>query len=334
MIEDIIAQQDAIEEDDEENNQNTYVIKSSTNTAKQQDYSRTDLSVYNFRLAQNPPEYSDEIMYTFAEGYLQILPEGYGILRGDDLITHEKGEVYVTAPIIKKYNLQNGVCIGGKARKLIENKPYIMYVLETCEALRYPNRKHFEEYSYNGIGEEFFFDRHNIKMRKGERIYIRNASLDKLLDLCKHLLVENGVKMKFINITSMPEEHIKPDQKLQVVSCKFNMDPKEVLNAVELTIDRLKREIEFESSTILVIYNFSELLRLVNVAINGYYDFSKIDASAIGKIHNILSLAKFVSSRLNSTVLCVDKNDIPEDIKGIMTTEIIPVFNNIIDQIN
>lgn len=331
MINDIIAQQDAMEEGDEES-QNTYIIKNKP--TKNDDYSRADLSVFNFKLAQNQPSYGEELKYTEVDGYLQILSEGYGVLRGDDLITHEYGDVFVTAPIIKKYKLKNGVYIGGKARRLIEDKPLIMYELVSCENVRYPNRKNFEDYKYNGLGDEFYFDRHNIKMRRGERVYIRNAKLDTLLDMCHDLLVENGVKMKFINIKCMPEEFIKPDQKLQVISCQFNMDPKDVLSAMELTIERLKREIEYESSTILVIYNFSELVRLFNVAIQGYYDFSKIDATTINKIHNILSLAKFVSSRLNSTVLCVDKSDIPADIKNIMELEILPVFNNIIDSIN
>ena len=71
------------------------------------------------------------------------------------------------------------------------------------------------------------------------------------------------------------------------------------------------------------------MIRAFNVAIEGFYDFSKVNARAINKIKNILYSAKNTTNNLYLTIVCIDKNGTPRDLESIMNLEFEPIFNTI-----
>ena len=53
---------------------------------------------------------------TIGQGVLEVLPEGYGFLRGANF-SSSSSDIYVSSSLIKKFNLKTGDYIIGNAKK-------------------------------------------------------------------------------------------------------------------------------------------------------------------------------------------------------------------------
>ena len=49
-----------------------------------------------------------------------------------------------------------------------------------------------------------------------------------------------------------------------------------MFDAIELIVERVKREVEMGRPCVLFLNNFCDIVRTFNVAIEGFYDFSKL----------------------------------------------------------
>ena len=94
-----------------------------------------------------------------------------------------------------------------------------------------------------------------------------------------------------------------------------------------LNVPTTEREIEYNKQNVLIVYNFSELIRIFNIACEGCVDFDNINSQAINKIYNILYLSKYIDKDKAISVICIDKNGIPRDLKSLMELELLPLFN-------
>ena len=74
------------------------------------------------------------------------------------------------------------------------------------------------------------------------------------------------------------------------------------------------------------------LIDLQNFPIRGVYEFGKFNAVAINKITNILSMAKFINTNMNVSVICIEKRGVASDLKEIMEMYFMPLFNKIFDK--
>ena len=96
-------------------------------------------------------------------------------------------------------------------------------------------------------------------------------------------------------------------------------------------IDFMMSGFNKNKSNVVIIYNFSELIRMYNVAIEGYFTYDKFNAKAINKLSNILSMAKYFDGNKNLTLICIEKTDVNEDVKTLITSEFMPLFKVIYD---
>ena len=313
---------------------------SKTIIAKKKPVLATDSNVYfpteefigfNLKLRQDFAEYgegTDELR----GGFVDIHPDGYGIVRFDGFVP-SSSDIYITKPLVDKHNLKKGHFVFGKVRDILKNKPKVMFEIISIDDAKEvkKNLNKFEEYPFNGLGKTLYLDKFNLKVNKGSRIYIGSANLSDVVKLSYNIVEENAQSVKLINIKSRPEENYKSDQKLTIINCPFNQTSVEVVNTVELVSERVKREFEYTKSNVIIIYNFSELIRIFNSAVDGYIDYSKFNEKAIIRILNILYLAKHVNEKLNTTIICIDKNGIPDDMLPIMKGEYLQLFNEVYD---
>ena len=150
---------------EKEKKNNTMIMKKSSSFETETPYSPLKKVVeFSFSLKQNAVEYEDKDVY-YVQGYLDIHPNGYGILRKNGFIPDED-DTYLTLALVKKHNLKKGHYICGKAKHILVGKPKIMYEIEDID-----NKKKiaqdFENMSYNGIGAEYYLDKFALKMCKG-----------------------------------------------------------------------------------------------------------------------------------------------------------------------
>ena len=121
-------------------------------------------------------------------------------------------------------------------------------------------------------------------------------------------------------------EDLKAKNEDELLDEYINSSPA-VDNKVNDELERIKREMEYGKQNILILYNFCDLIRVFNIACEGCVDFDKINSKAVNKIYKIMYLSKFVDENLNCSVICIDKNGIPRDLKSLMELELIPLFN-------
>lgn len=313
----------------DKSNENTILMKknNSYNDIKSLD------EVFTFKLRQNEAEYGNNNVCS-VKGYVDIHPNGYGILRYDGFVPSDK-DSYFTSSLLKKHNLKKGQFIVGNSKYIIEGKPRVVFeITKVQEKNLIKNSKDFEEIEHNGLGDVLHLEKFELDLKKGERQYIENMQLDDAVSLGLDIVEENSSYVKFINIKAKPEEYYKTNGKLEIINVPFNKNEIEVINTVDLVFERVKREFELNKSNVIIIYNFSEFIRMVNVAFEGCLDFSKFNAKAINKIYNILYIAKYLDDNANSSLLCIDKNGIPRDISSIMELEFIQLFNKVNNTIN
>lgn len=279
---------------------------------------------FSFGVAQNEANYSSNYGEVF-EGYLDIHPEGYGIVRKHGYMPSDE-DAYITEALLKKKGLKKGCYVKGKAKVIIALRPKIMYEITFVDTIALNATSEFDKYPYMPIGEKLFVEKNGVRIKKGERTYISTMSLDKVIKFAKELADENSCSTKVINFNALPEATYKSNSKVEVINIPFNKTEVESLNTVELVMERVKREIEMGKPMVVFLYGFSDIVRAFNVATEGVYDFSKFNAKAMHKIKDILYLAKNTTDKLYVNIVCVDKNGISSDISDIANIELLPLL--------
>ena len=271
---------------------------------------------------------SSDLDVSEIEGYLDIHPNGYGIVRYNGFVPDSR-DAYLTLALIRKYNLKKGDFVRGKVKYILENKPKIMFDIISIDGnADDKNFVSFDDTPYVKYGEEYYLEKfRKFHLAKGERIYIKNMSIEVAVKFGFDIVDENGVNVKLINLKALPEESYKSHQKMQVINCQFNKTEKEAVEAVELVVERAKREFESSKPNVVIIYNFSELIRMYNAAVEGFYTYDKFNAKAINQLSNIMCSAKFYDNKKNISLICIDKNDAGEDVKTLINSEFMPLFN-------
>ncbi len=291
-----------------------------------------NMEPFTYSLSQNSAEYSSDDVVSLC-GYVDIHTNGYGILRCDGFVPNDS-DAFFTSALVKKNNLKKGMFIAGNAKYVIEGKPRVLYeITEIQDKSAHKNSENFDDFVINGLGEELYLDKHNLKIKLGERQYISSASLNELVTLGYDIVEENSSYVKLINLKSKPEDNYKSDGKLEIINVPFSKTEIEVINTVDLVLERVKREYELGKSNVVIVYNFCELIRLINSAYEGCYDFTKFNAKTINKIYNILYTARHFQKENSCTIVCVDKNGVTRDMQSIMELEFLPLFNKINDTV-
>lgn len=326
IINELVAKSAKKVNNDQDKYTNTLVYKKSNVTNPNTPYTTNDYISFNLQLSSNDTPFGND--FSELEGYLDIHPNGYGIVRYNGFVPDNR-DAYLTLALIRKYNLKKGDFIRGKVKYILENKPKIMFDIISIDGnADDKNFVSFDDTPYVKYGDEYYLEKFKkIHLSRGERIYIKNMSIEDAVKLGFDIVDENGVNVKLINLKALPEESYKSHQKMQVINCQFNKTEKEAVEAVELVVERAKREFESSKPNVIIIYNFSELVRMYNAAVEGFYTYDKFNAKAINQLSNIMCSAKYYDNKKNISLICIDKNDAGEDVKTLVNSEFMPLFN-------
>lgn len=259
------------------------------------------------------------------EGYLDIHPEGYGIVRKHGFVPTNE-DVYVTEALIRKKGLKKGLFVRGKAKVIVASKPKIMYEVNYVDIDSQKARINYDECAYSQRTVDLYAMRRKMKFASGERTYIPDMDLDTTIDFASQMASVNRYTTKIVNFNAVPEFVCPEDTLAEVINIPFNVTEIEAVNAIELVIERAKREAEIGKASVVFLYGFSDIIRAFNVAIEGYYDFNRYNARAIGKIKKILYSAKNIDNKHFVNIVCVDANGLASDIKDLAMLELLPLL--------
>lgn len=222
------------------------------------------------------------------EGILEICPDGYGFLRGENFQTTED-DIYVSSTHIKKFKLKTGDWIKCLVRKPREGERYgaLIYVKEVNgdsidKVLR---RTSFEDLKPIYPNEKFNLDIPGLvdcrlldiisPIGKGTRGMIvappKAGKTTLLKNLANGILKNNkDIYMIVLLIDERPEEvtdikeSIKGDN-VDVIYSTFDERPENHKQVTEMVLERAKRLVEHKKDVVILLDSITRLGRAYNL---------------------------------------------------------------------
>lgn len=264
----------------------------------------------------------DEII----EGILEVLPDGYGFLRGENYLSSPK-DVYVSPVQIRRFKLDKGDKIKGIARlpKEGEKFPALIYVGEVNgdapeKAYRrkkfddlipiYPNQRiHLETSS-----EEYAMRIIDLMspIGKGQRgMIVAPPKVGKttLLKKIANSITKNNPEIELIVllIDERPEEvtDMKRSINGDVIYSTFDELPEHHVKVAEMVLERAKRLTEQNKDVVILLDSITRLARAYNLVIpsSGRTLSGGLDPSALHKPKKFFGAARNIEEGGSLTIL-------------------------------
>ena len=262
----------------------------------------------------------------WANGILDILPEGFGFLRPLGY-TPSYDDIYVSQSQIRKFDLRSGDRVEGWSRKPKENERYFGLLrvekVNGEDPARSPERLHFDGltpiYPQERLKLETSPDAYAMRMidlvaplGKGQRGLIvapPKAGKTELIKQVANSVARNNPEVEIIIllIDERPEEvtDIERSVKAEVISSTFDEPPENHVKVAELTLERAKRVVESKKDVIILLDSITRLARAYNLVMppSGRLLSGGVDPSALHKPKRFFGAARNVEEGGSLTIL-------------------------------
>ena len=264
----------------------------------------------------------DEIV----EGILEVLPDGYGFLRGENYLSSPK-DVYISPIQIRRFKLDKGDKIKGIARlpKEGEKFPALIYVGEVNGDLpeKAYRRKKFDDltpiYPDERIRLETSPDEYAMRMidlispiGKGQRgMIVAPPKVGKttLLKKIANSISTNNPEIELIVllIDERPEEvtDMRRSIKGDVIYSTFDELPEHHVKVAEMVLERAKRLTEQDKDVVILLDSITRLARAYNLVIpsSGRTLSGGLDPNALHKPKKFFGAARNIENGGSLTIL-------------------------------
>jgi len=264
---------------------------------------------------------TDEIV----EGILDILPDGYGFLRGDNYLSTPK-DVYLSPIQIKRFKLDNGDIVKGISRfKEGEKFPSLIFVGEVNgeHPEKAAKRKRFDElipiYPTERLKLETTSNEYAMRMidlmspiGKGQRgMIVAPPKVGKttLIKKIANSISKNNPEVELIVllIDERPEEvtDMKRSINGQVIYSTFDELPENHVKVAEMVLERAKRLIEQNKDVVILLDSITRLARAYNLVIpsSGRTLSGGLDPAALHKPKKFFGAARNIENGGSLTIL-------------------------------
>ncbi len=260
------------------------------------------------------------------EGILEVLPDGYGFLRGENYLSTPK-DVYISPVQIRRFRLDKGDKIKGISRlpKEGEKFPALIYVGEVNgeapeKAYR---RKKFDDlipvYPNERIRLETTPDEYAMRIidlmspiGKGQRgMIVAPPKVGKttLLKKIANSITTNNPEIELIVllIDERPEEvtDMRRSIKGDVIYSTFDELPEHHVKVAEMVLERAKRLTEQNKDVVILLDSITRLARAYNLVIpsSGRTLSGGLDPSALHKPKKFFGAARNIENGGSLTIL-------------------------------
>ena len=262
----------------------------------------------------------------FVEGILEVLPDGYGFLRGENYLPTPK-DVYISPVQIKRFRLDTGDKVKGIKRtpKEGEKFPALIYVGEVNgqhpeKAMKrprfddltpiYPNKK----LSLETSSSEYTMRLMDLlsPIGKGQRGMIvapPKAGKTTILKKIANSITANNpdVELIVLLIDERPEEvtDMKRSIKGDVIYSTFDEVPEHHVKVAEMVLERAKRLTEQNKDVVILLDSITRLARAYNLVIptSGRTLSGGLDPSALHKPKRFFGAARNTEDAGSLTIL-------------------------------
>ncbi len=306
-----------------------------------------------FRILQAQSEKEGHI---FAEGVLEILPDGYGFLRSPDYnYLPGPDDIYVSPSQIRKFDLKTGDTISGNVRPPHEGEKY--FALVKIEAINFEspeetrNKILFDNltplYAQERIKMETV--RESISGRvmdlltpvgKGQRGLIvapPRTGKTMLLQSIANSITTNHPEVVLIVllIDERPEEvtDMQRSVKGEVISSTFDEPAVRHVQVAEMVIEKAKRLVEHKRDVVILLDSITRLARAYNTIVppSGKVLSGGVDSNALQRPKRFFGAARNIEEGGSLTIIATALVDtgsrmdevIFEEFKGTGNMEVI-----------
>ncbi len=262
----------------------------------------------------------------FVRGILEVLPDGYGFLRGENYLPTPK-DVYISPVQIKRFHLNTGDMIKGIKRipKEGEKFPALIYVGEVNgehpeNAMK---RRSFDDlipiYPNQRLKLETIPSEYTMRLMdllspigKGQRGMIvapPKAGKTTILKKIANSITANnpGIELIVLLIDERPEEvtDMKRSIKGDVIYSTFDELPEHHVKVAEMVLERAKRLTEQKKDVVILLDSITRLARAYNLVIpsSGRTLSGGLDPSALHKPKRFFGAARNTEDAGSLTIL-------------------------------
>jgi transcription termination factor Rho len=299
---------------------------------------------------------SEKEGHIFAEGVLEILPDGYGFLRSPDYnYLPGPDDIYVSPSQIRKFDLKTGDTVSGQVRPPHEGEKY--FALVKIEAVNFEspdearNKILFDNltplYPQERIKLETLRENASARVMdlltpigKGQRGLIVSpprAGKTMLLQNVANSITTNHPEVVLIVllIDERPEEvtDMQRSVKGEVISSTFDEPAARHVQVAEMVIEKAKRLVEHKRDVVILLDSVTRLARAYNTIVppSGKVLSGGVDSNALQRPKRFFGSARNIEEGGSLTIIATALIDtgsrmddvIFEEFKGTGNMEII-----------
>ena len=260
------------------------------------------------------------------EGVLEVMPDGYGFLRGDNYLSGPK-DIYVSPSQIRRFNLKTGDKVGGKARIPKEGEKFqaLLFVqsingdMPDLAARRTPFEYLTPIYPEERINLETSPREHATRLidliapiGKGQRGMVVSppkAGKTILLKKIANAVCTNYPEIELIVllIDERPEEvtDMQRSIKGEVIYSTFDEVPEHHTKVAEMVLERAQRLVEQRKDVVILLDSITRLARAYNLTIppTGRTLSGGLDPGALHKPKKFFGAARNIENGGSLTII-------------------------------
>ncbi|HEC96686.1 MAG TPA: transcription termination factor Rho [Nitrospirae bacterium] len=265
----------------------------------------------------------------FAEGVLEILPDGFGFLRSPDYsYLPSPDDIYVSPSQIRRFNLRTGDLVSGQIRPPKESERY--FALLKVEAINHePPDDNITRPLFDNLVPYYPTEKINLEhsstdystrvmdlitpVGKGQRGMIvaaprtgKTMLLQSIAKAIKHNQPE--IHLIILLIDERPEEVTdwrRQVETAEIIGSTFDEPPQRHTQVSEMVIERAKRLVEIKRDVVILLDSITRLARAYNTIIpaSGKVLSGGLDAHALQKPKRFFGTARNIENGGSLTII-------------------------------
>ncbi len=268
----------------------------------------------------------------FADGVLEILPDGFGFLRSPDTsYTASTDDIYISPSQVRRFNLHTGDMIEGEVRIPKDGERYFALTkLDAVNGGPPEQNKHkvmFENLTPLFPREQMRLERDGFKgeenitgrvidviapIGKGQRALIvapPKSGKTVMMQTIAHAIAANypEAHMMVLLVDERPEEvtDMQRSVKAEVIASTFDEPAARHVHVAEMVIERAKRLVELKKDVVILLDSITRLARAYNnvVPSSGKVLTGGVDANALHRPKRFLGAARKVEEGGSLTII-------------------------------
>ncbi|HCL87637.1 transcription termination factor Rho [Pulveribacter sp.] len=294
----------------------------------------------------------------FADGVLEILPDGFGFLRSPDTsYTASTDDIYISPSQVRRFNLHTGDMIEGEVRIPKDGERYFALTkLDKVNGMAPEQNKHkvmFENLTPLFPKEQMKLERdikgeENITGRiidiiapigRGQRALIvapPKSGKTVMMQHIAHAITANNpdVHLMVLLVDERPEEvtEMQRSVKGEIIASTFDEPAARHVHVAEMVIERAKRLVELKKDVVILLDSITRLARAYNnvVPSSGKVLSGGVDSNALQRPKRFFGAARKVEEGGSLTIIATALVDtgsrmdevIFEEFKGTGNSEV------------